>query len=163
MKRNILSLVLVTVTLFVVGIESQTTPMTANVAGVSITFANRGSSTDFLVTNSFASAAAASNAWLAVGVNSQAKMDKANVVLCRYGSTTQFVKSYLNSGYSSSAYPNNDAIGLSNTALSVNGNNLTCSFTRANTNTDSNYISVTTSATLYLVAAFGPGKLIFNH
>ena len=134
--------------------------MRANIAGVSVTFANRGSSTDFLVTNAFGSISA-SNAWLAVGINTQAQMSGANVVLCRYGSTTQFVKSYLNSGYTSSAYPNNDVIGLSNTALSVSSNNLTCSFTRANTNTDSSYISITTSATLYLVAAFGSGKFIF--
>lgn len=139
--------------------------MNYNFLGVSITFANRGTFTDFYVTTSFNqnSGVDVSDAWLGIGINTSPQMNRANVVICRNSLTQKFVKSYYNQGYAPGAipYPNDDLIGLSNTNIQLVETNLTCRFTRSNSNADPNYISVTSNNPLYLLTAFGKGKSMY--
>jgi hypothetical protein len=55
---------------------------------------------------------------------------------------------------------NQKQIGLTNANVSVNGNNLTCSFTRDNTNANSRYYDMNANTAGYLLVAYGSGRFI---
>lgn len=153
-------LVLTVLTLSVWQTSCQNTLMSYNLLGVSITFANRGTYTDFYVSTQFTGTGVqVADSWLGIGINTNAQMNRANVVVCQNSATTRSVSVYYNQGYAPGAvtYPNNAAIGLSNTGIQVVNSNLTCRFTRSNTNSDSNYVNVNPTTTLYVLVAFGSG------
>lgn len=159
MKR-LISLVLVLVLVNLYEVRCQTN---LDLYSVSITYANRGNQTDFYVTTSFGSTGVlASNAWLGVGINNASIMNGGNAVICRNGPSVQFVQSNLNQNYNSAPFVSSNTLGLSGTSIAANGNNLTCSFSRANSASNPNYISVNTSDQLYFIVAFGTGNLIFK-
>ena len=81
----------------------------------------------------------------------------ASAIICQNpstGSTT--VQHYYNSGYSTPGLLDtaNPIIGLSSTSVSVTGGNLVCSFTRLNSNANSNYFNLNTQSP-FLIAAYG--------
>lgn len=152
-------LVLTVLTLSVWQTSCQNTLMSYNLLGVSITFANRGTYTDFYVSTQFTGTSVqVADSWLGIGINTNAQMSQANVVVCRNSPTTKSVSVYYNQGNTAVTYPNNPAIGLSNTGIQVVNSNLTCRFTRSNTNSDSNYVNVNPTTTLYVLVAFGNSK-----
>ena len=58
---------------------------------------------------------------------------------------------------------NNDPdLGLSNTSLTVNGNNMQCSFTRDNINSNQYHLNLNNGTSTYFLAAYGQGG-ISNH
>lgn len=134
---------------------------TVNLFGVSITYTNRGSQTDFYVTTPLGNGVSPSNAWLGVGINLVQDMNPANVMICRNGPSANWVESYLNQNDISSPYPSGSTVGLIGGTGNVTfvNSNLTCTFSRSNSHSDPNYINVTSSTPLYLLVAYGTGNL----
>lgn len=99
--------------------------------------------------------------------------DDCNAVICRSMGDLSSVKHYGSDAMSPYLFDaNNKAIGLSEAYIkTVNSNgkiNITCSFKRANSapklTNSSNYIEINESQSmLYILSAFGAGKIIINN
>lgn len=85
--------------------------------------------------------------------------------MCRTGSNPS-VKTYRNNdiGYFSSVLDAaNPSIGLANTMISTDGNNVTCIYERQNVADKQNYLQITpATGGLYILSAFGAGE-VSNH
>lgn len=135
-------------------------PTHLDLLDVSISFANRGKYTDFIISTSFPNKRIDVNdAWVSVGINQKPEMNNTNAIVCRKNYTVTWVRSYLNGdGFSNLFDVNNAKIGLNNTKVEVINGYLICSFSRINSLPKlKGYYPANRS--YYLLTAFGSGKL----
>ena len=97
------------------------------------------------------------NSWLGVGLNNNARMNGADVFICRNSPSLQWIRHYITSGYQISLKDVNPSFGLSNSAVTVNSGALQCSFT---VNNDIAYMNNVDFTQAFLIIAFGSGNFI---
>jgi len=126
-----------------------------SLSNIDIRFENKGTQTNFVLTLQLSEDSDSSNVWFAVGFNDFPIMDKANVVICQSLPNSQSVRHFYNNGYSVELLDSDQpTLGLSNTALLIDQDKLTCTFTRQNSNANSKYFDLNSKAP-YVVAAYG--------
>ena len=133
---------------------------------ISISWKHSEHLTNFLITNSINFDKHLKEVWLAIGFNNKADMANASVVLCRYSkvSLVGTVQHYLNTNAYNS-FPldmNNLTIGIENIYVKTINNKFICSFDRRNDIVKSGYFRIDTNNNIYILAAFGSGKLLIN-
>lgn len=79
------------------------------------------------------------------------------MVICKSFGSSSSVETYLNRNnyYVSNLDPNSPTLGLSGASLIANQNTMKCSFTRANSNSNSQYFNTGNSTNTYLIVAYG--------
>jgi hypothetical protein len=95
-----------------------------------------------------------SNIWVGIGLNNNARMNGADVFICRNSPNIQWVRHYITSNYQIALKDANPTYGLSNSAISVNSGSLQCSFTVDN---DIAYLNNVDFTQAFLIVAFGLG------
>jgi hypothetical protein len=166
--------------LLLICVNSCSSQTTMTVLGnVQITYANRGTFTDFLVTCPLSQGMSLTNAWVGVGFNLNQKMvryltlvqreihfvifffciskDLTNAVICINSNAAKSVDNYWIRGYSPPNYLDLSIpkLGLSNTQVTSNNGNFLCSFRRENSvTTNSNYFNLNNQKP-YLIVAYG--------
>lgn len=127
-----------------------------SLSNIDIHFENKGTQTNFVLTLSLSEDSDSSNVWFAVGFNDLPIMDKANVVVCQSLPNNKSVRHFYNNGYMGVELLDSDqpTLGLSNSALLIDQDKLTCMFTRQNSNANSKYFDLDNKDP-YVVAAFG--------
>ena len=119
--------------------------------------------TTFVVTSSLGNGVSINDAWLGIGLNSVNRMSGTSVVVCRNKAGLSSVKHYYNSGYSSNLLDSsNQFIGLSETSVIINQNNIICSFKRANSNTNPKYYDLIKNNSPYIILAYGTGDIGYH-
>ncbi len=94
------------------------------------------------------------DAWLAVGLNNEAKMSGTYIFLCRNSPTLKYVHHYFANGYSTSFKDSsNPTFGISLSSLRTFKSNISCNFRVENkVLTDINYQKP------YVLLAYGAGR-----
>ena len=83
--------------------------------------------------------------------------DGTNPVICRNPSSgSATVENYNNNGYATPSLLDsaNPTLGISASSIIISGTNLICSFTRQNSNSNSQYYNLNTQSP-YIIAAYG--------
>jgi hypothetical protein len=126
-----------------------------SLSNIEIRFENKGTQTNFVLTFKLPENSDPGNVWFAIGFNDLPKMDKANVVVCQSLPNSRSVRHFYNNGYSVELLDlDQPTLGLSNSALIIDQDKLTCIFTRQNSDANSKYFDLNTK-TPYVIAAFG--------
>lgn len=117
--------------------------------------------TEFYMTANLSDLADIENCWLSIGINNRHGMYGANAVVCRKSPDETWVKHYLNGFSDSSIFDENDpTLGLSQTKVEINGDNLTCKFTRKNLLNHKNYFEINYTSSYYIIHAGNNGNTI---
>ena len=130
---------------------------------VVVSWENLGTKTVFNVSSPLGnSGVSPSNAWLGIGIGDVGhEMEDISPVICRNGPNVNSLSHNRNTADNTARLDNNNPLlGLSDTRVTVSGNNLVCSFARANTITPANskYIPITANGEYYIVVAYGTGE-----
>ena len=126
-----------------------------SLSNIEIRFENKGTQTNFVLTFKLPENSDSNNVWLAIGFNEFPIMDKASVVVCQSLPNSRSVRHFYNNGYSVELLDlDQPTLGLSNSALIIDQDKLTCIFTRQNSNSNSKYFDLN-AKTPYVIAAFG--------
>ena len=132
-------------------------------SNVQINFTTTANYTSFVVTSSLGNGVAINDAWLGIGLNAVNRMSGSSVVVCRNKAGLSSVKHYYNSGYSSDLLDSsNQFIGLSETSVKINQNNIICSFKRVNANTNTKYYDINKNNYPYIILAYGSGDIGYH-
>ncbi len=133
---------------------AQTSVTIGNVQINWIRFRTINDQTNFTIRSSLAGINTG-NAWLGVGLNNNARMNGADVFICRNSPSLQWIRHYITASYQISLKDVNPSFGLSNSAVSVNSGFLQCSFT---VNNDIAYMNNVDFTQAFIIVAFGSGK-----
>lgn len=80
-----------------------------------------------------------------------------DVILCMNSGGTSSVQHNYNNNYASSIMASGTPLlGITNANVQAVGSNLTCSYTRDNSNSNANYFNLNTNQSPYIAVAFGP-------
>lgn len=130
-----------------------------NLDNIIITWSNNGNKTDFKLRSFDTGVENIQDSWIAVGLNDKKLMEGADIVVCRYSPNSTWVKHYVARRYKLQLIDKiNESVGLSNSSVTFDDEDLTCSFTRDNLNDNygKNYFQLRNSA--YLLVAYGSGE-----
>lgn len=122
-----------------------------NVAGLEVTWANNGESTDFILKSSLGNGVSPSNGYIGIGFGKG--MNNVNTIICKSAPFNTVQHNYNSFGNSKPLSDPN--VGLSNILVSVTDNVLKCSFTRKNSVLATNYYSVSSTKPTNLIGAYG--------
>ncbi|CAF0896567.1 unnamed protein product [Brachionus calyciflorus] len=143
-------------------LSQQQQQQTINLLNSHIQWKNTGLQTEFSITSNLGGGDGdLNNAWLAIGLNPLSQMTGANAIVCQ---STSISHEHLGRLYTVSKLdPNRPSVGLSNSKLSIDGSNLTCSFTRENNVVGvDNYLNITENSLYHVLVAYGFGKFDYH-
>jgi hypothetical protein len=116
------------------------------VGKIDVYYKTRGSVTDFNIVapHDTSSILSETNSWISVGFGPAKTMDKSSAVVCKSTSNGKTVQHYYNNRNTPGLIDQaNPTIGLTNAKLTFDSQNIICSFTRENSNSNSKYFNIT--------------------
>lgn len=133
---------------------------TVNIKNVIINYYNRGTHTDYFLLSNL-DGINVDDAWLAIGLNAERKMDGTISVVCKNNNGVSSIEHYYLNKYQPQLVNQlNPSVGLSNIQVSVNQGYLVCQFSRENT--FNNYVANIATGLAYMSVAYGQGSFGYH-